>query len=171
MASAVEGEVTQSNNKVILTNLAYRTGSCGHFQINGIPCTHAFLVIRAFQNRSPREHIPIFFTLETWQNTYRNTLRQISLASLNPIELQEAANQIDDLENHDIVEPIKERASIGRPQLARRVAGGQRKSVARAQALLNGTALPPNTGQGSQSCRRCGKFGHNRATCDIELNF
>ena len=171
ITSAVEGEVTPSNNKVFLTNLAHRTCTCGHFQINGIPCGHAFSVIRAFQNRSPREYIPTFFTLATWQNTYRTNLRPISLANLDIIAIQAAANMQDDVENHDIIEPIKERASIGRPQLARRVAGGQRKRAARAQARLNGSELPPNTGKGSQCCRRCGHFGHNRVTCDVVLNF
>jgi hypothetical protein len=65
MATELEGEVVQANNHVFLVNLATRTCTCGHFEENSIPCRHAFSLIRQLPNRSPRDYVPLFFTVTT----------------------------------------------------------------------------------------------------------
>ena len=166
MASETEGEVIQANGKVFLTNLARRWCSCGHFQENGIPCGHAFSIIRQVQNRSPRDYIPQFFSLTTWRATYSTNLRPVSLEDLSQFN-----NLVNNQEEGEVVEPTTERRTQGRRQLLRQESGAQRRKIVRAQARLNGVQAPPSHGKGSQACRRCGVYGHNRATCNVELNF
>lgn len=175
MATEIEGEVQQANGQIYLVNLEHRICSCGHFQSNGIPCGHAFSVIGQQPNQSPKDYVPFFFLVQTWKETYTSNISPISLDDvstlLNPVieENQEQEVEVDILPQ--IVPPMKERSQTGRPQIQRRQPGGQRTRVARAQALLNGTAEPPQQGKGSQACRRCGTYGHNWKTCIVELNF
>jgi len=164
MASDIEAEVVQANGKVFLTNLARRWCSCGHFQENGIPCGHAFSLIRQVPNCSPRDYIPHFFLLTTWQATYSLNLRPVSLEDLSQFN-----NLVNNPDPVRVVEPTSECRAQGRRQLLRQAPGAPRR-LTRAQALLNGEELPPSFGKGSQACRRCGVYGHNRTTCQTELN-
>lgn len=175
MATEIEGEVQQANDQIYLVNLEHQICSCSHFQSNGIPCSHAVSVIRQQPNRSPKDYVPLFFLVQTWKETNSSNISPISLDDvstfLNPgiEENQEQEVEADILPQ--TVSPIKERARTGRPQIQRQQPGGQRKRVARAQALMNGTAEPPQQGKRGQACRRCGTYGHNWKTCIVELNF
>jgi len=68
LSSLTSGLVTQSNHKTYVTNLHLRTCTCGHFQENGIPCGHAFTLIRSLQSHipvhpNPRDYVPYYFTI------------------------------------------------------------------------------------------------------------
>jgi len=52
----------------------------------------------------------------------------------------------------------------GRPKTKRYLPGSARK-IAAAQRSFTGIAAPMGYGQGSQACRRCKEYGHNRRTC------
>lgn len=53
ISSRTSGIVTQSNHKSFITDLWFRTCTCGYFQENGIPCGHAFTLIYALQVHLP----------------------------------------------------------------------------------------------------------------------
>lgn len=53
---------------------------------------------------------------------------------------------------------------MDRPQVVRKTSGYQHKKKACAQARLNDPEMPPKCGKGSQSCRKCGIYGHNGVT-------
>ena len=175
MATEVEGEVQQANSQIFLVNLGHQICSCSHFQSNEIPCGHAFSLIHQRQNRSPRDYVPIFFLIRTWKETYCRNISPISLDDistfLNPVIEENEENDIGEGLLLEIVPPTKERSRTGRPQIQLRAPGGQRKKMAQVQALLNGTAIPPQQGKGSQACQRCRTYGHNQKTCIIELTF
>lgn len=113
--------------RLFLRNLARQWCSCGHFQENGIPCRHAFSIIRQVQNHSPGDYIPQFFSLITWGTTFSTNLRPVSLEDLS---------QFNNLENNqgegEVVEPIMECRTQGRRQLLRREPGAQRRKIVRA---------------------------------------
>lgn len=159
MASPTRGIVMQANQKTYAVDLLLRTCTCGHFQANGIPCGHAYSCIKSVGQR-PRDHVPNFFTLAIWRDTY--------LENLTPITLEEL---VENPNNVQCAPPVRERAHMGRPQRVRQNPGGQRKRIARAQAILNNEAAPADHGRGSQSCRRCGEYGHNKRSCNVELDF
>lgn len=150
MADRSIAEVTQANDRVYIVNLAERRCDCGHYQENGIPCGHAFSFIYAL-NEAPRTYVPIHFTLTTWRDTY--------LTNLQPINIE------DLILSTDCNPPTKRRAPAGRPRTVRLTAGSRQKRVIQAQAALNGEAAPEERGAGSQACRLCGAYGHNRRSC------
>lgn len=100
--------------------------------------------------------VPDVFTTITWRNTYCSNFVPINLADFVQFVI------------HGRDPPAKEHVAMGRPQVVRMVFGS-RKKVARAQAKLNLTELAPDRGQGSQACRNCGVYGHNRATCTADV--
>lgn len=151
MASRVLGEVTQANDRVYIVNLADRICDCGHFQENGIPCGHAFTCIYAL-NQSPRDYVSHHFSVQTWKNTNLTNLQPVTIENLPVSNARQP--------------PSLRRAPAGRPRTLRLTAGSRQKYVTRAQALLNGVDHnSPLSGQGSQACRICGIYGHNRKTC------
>lgn len=54
---------------------------------------------------------------------------------------------------------------MGCPQVAKMTAGSQRKKAAQVQARMNNVNLLLTCRKGSQFCRRCGMYGHNKVTC------
>lgn len=164
MASATEGVVTQSNNRVFLVDLESRQCDCGNFQKNGIPCSHAFSCIMDLQC-SPRSYVPYVFSIVAWKSTYLSNISPISLEGIAAIDALAEEDGIREVVEH----PTKERKAMGRPQVKRMAPGSQRKKIAKAQALLNNTIPPPDQGKGSQACGKCGVYGHNRATCEARM--
>lgn len=61
--------------------------------------------------------------------------------------------------------PPKLCAPAGQPQKLRLTAESRRKQAVQARAVLNNELPPPARGPGSQRCRICGNYGHNRKTC------
>ena len=148
MASMTDGKITQRNHKTFLVDLKLHTCTCGH----------AFSFISTLQTHlpnhpNPRDYIPYYFSLLAWRNTYTQNITSISLPKFEPVA--------------EIVAP-KEKKARGRPKVNRHTIGSQRKQ-ATAQAVLNGNQLAPEKGPGSQSCTRCGMYGHNRTSCRLEL--
>lgn len=143
-------EVTQANDRVYIVNLDQRRCDCGHFQENGIPCGHAFSFIYSI-GQSPRAWVPNLFTLTAWRSTY--------LTNLQPINIEDLTHAVD------CNPPTTKRAPAGRPRTKRLTAGSRQRSVAKAQAALNGETPPQDRGSGSQACRLCGVYGHNRRSC------
>ena len=158
VSSPTSGIVRQANSHTFIVDLITKTCTCGHFQENQIPCGHVFSFVSTLQSCipdhcTPRDYIPKFFLSETWQKTYFSNFSPISLMDISM--------------SHEISAPKKERKVQGRPKVKRYIAGEQRK-VSQAQAQLNGQDLAPEKGEGSQACRNCGQYGHNRITCTVE---
>ena len=63
----------------------------------------------------------------------------------------------------------KLRTPQGRPKRKQMTRGQQHQQTIHAQASLNITEPPPESGPGSQQCGRCGSWGHNRKTCNQEM--
>ena len=170
ISSTSEGIITQSNHSTFTVNLRLRICSCGHFQENYIPCGHAVSFIRAVQATSqaslpnPRDYVPYCFTALAYRQTYASNFIAITLDHLETEVLQHhlLAPQLH------ISAPSRERAALGRPRTVRCTVGGQRK-LAKAQARLNNRTPPPNNGAGSQSCTKCGLYGHNSIGCESTL--
>lgn len=142
-------EVIQGNDKSYTVNLGQKTCSCSHFQQNDIPCGHAYSFILAL-NCAPRDFMPTVFLITTWKNTYSQNIQPISLAEVDEIQAEHHFNP-----GPICHPPLKLRSAQGRPRNHRLVRGAQRKQTARAQAVLNLEAGPPERGRGSQQCSRC----------------
>ena len=161
ISSITSGTITQSNKKTFIVDMLLRTCTCGHFNINGIPCGHAFSFIQKIYPSSrstlstitPRDYVPYWFTLLAWRETYRDNISPISIYTLTHAPQIQAPNIL----------PPTDKVPRGRPKV-KRFTSNYRK-VAKAQARLAGIDSPPESGVGSQACRQCGKYGHNRATC------
>lgn len=146
----LRAEVRQANDRVYVVDLERRWCDCGHFQENGIPCGHAFSFINAL-GESPRSYVPDHLTVAGWERTYRTNMR--------PVNIEDLALAAD------CNPPTKRRALAGRPRTLRLTAGSRQKRIAQAQASLNDEPAPVERGFGSQACRLCGGYGHNRRTC------
>lgn len=148
MATAVEGEVTQVNSQVYAVDLEQKICDCGRFQENGTQCGAIGGI--------PRQYLPEVIKISVWKRTYLTNLKPVSLDDLDQFAVDIVCNP-----------PVRERAPIGRPQAVRKKPEYQGKSIACAQARLNGTEAPPSRGKSSQACRKCRKYGHNRKTCQV----
>ena len=157
------GEVTQANDRVYIVDLARKRCTCGHFQENDIPCGHAFSFILAL-GESPKSYLPVTFQISTWKATYERNITPITLDDI-PAFIHENPQ----LPVEPCFPPTKLRAPHGRPKRKRMTRGEQHRRTIRAQATLNITEPPPESGQGSQQCRKCGNWGHNRKTCHQEM--
>lgn len=161
-SSPTSAIVTQTNKKTFIVDLTLARCSCGHFQSNGIPCGHAFSFIcylqSCFSNHSnPGDYIPTCFTSVAWQKTYVSNISPVSVTGLT-------LSTTSDDQSMEVLAPAKERKAQGRPKIKRFIRGEQRKTR-KAQAHLNNLSTAPEKGQGSQACRNCGDYGHNRRSC------
>ena len=155
-SSPTSAIITQTNQHTFIVDLILRSCTCGHFQSNGIPCSHAFSFIcylqSCFSNHSsPGDYILQCFSTSCWQQTYISNLSPISLTDITLLS--------------QVTAPSKERKTLGRPKVKRFTRGEQRK-IGKAQARLNNNAeIAPDQGEGSQACGNCGGYGHNSRSC------
>lgn len=158
ISSLTSGIITQSNKKTYLIDMLLRTCTCGHFSANGIPCGHAFSFIQkiypssrtALSTITPQDYVPYFFTVLAWRETYQ--------CNLSPICINALSHTAELL-------PPPDKTPRGRPKVKRFTTTYRKTAVAQAKLAGAGSEVPPEKGVGSQACRQCGKYGHNRLTC------
>jgi hypothetical protein len=121
------------------------TSTCGHYQINRIPCGHAVALIRKL-GKHPHDFIPAFFLMTTHRDTYR--------ANLHPVDCTELPSSVDCLQ------PILKKPR-GRPK-ERRLRKAERRRRTLAVRAAEAAEVPDNA---PQRCAQCGGIGHNRRTC------
>ena len=99
-----------------------RTCSCGHFQYSGVPCGHAFAVIRAAERGAPRDLVPYDLTVPSLHAAYAVPMVPVEIAGL---EVRYAiSNPADDeagaaLERTPLCRAPNFKKPRGRPQTAR----------------------------------------------------
>lgn len=157
-------EVSQANDHTYIVDLSRKFCTCGHFQENDIPCGHAYSFILAL-HQSPRDYLPHMFTISTLKDTYCNNFPPISLKDLPNSSGPSQGGGLGVPYYTNCAPPTKLCAAQGRPQKKRMIRGSHKRQIAQGQARLNLENPPPEKGKGSQQCRGCGRWGHNRRTC------
>jgi len=149
--------VTQTNQHSFRDDLESKTCTCGHFQENSIPCSHAFAFILNLQNHhahtpQPSHYISQHLRTTTWQATYKTNILLI-LANNLPI-------------SQEVQPPSQSRNKRGCSKIKQFLPGSTR-NITQAQRRLTGIAAPTEYGQGSQACQQCKEYGHNHRTCKV----
>ncbi|XP_070018818.1 uncharacterized protein [Nicotiana sylvestris] len=113
------------------------TCSCGKFQMDELPCPHAWAVLKN-QQLKPGQYCSFYYKKDKLLSTYEFSVNPMPDESLwvIPIEVME-----------DVVLPPKGRRNAGRPRKERLKPASEKES------------------KRAFSCSVCGQDGHNRKTC------
>jgi len=113
------------------------TCSCGKFQMDELPCPHAWAVLKN-QQLKPGQYCSFYYKKDKLLRTYEFPVNPMPDESLwvIPIEVME-----------DVVLPPKGRRNAGRPRKERLKPASEKES------------------KRAFSCSVCGQGGHNRKTC------
>uniref|UniRef100_A0A5B7AED0 SWIM-type domain-containing protein n=1 Tax=Davidia involucrata TaxID=16924 RepID=A0A5B7AED0_DAVIN len=129
-------EVRDTTGQVNAVNLQLWSCSCREWQITGLPCLHAEVVIKYF-GKNAHDFCSKYFTVETFRHAYSVSINPVPTASDRSILHPES------LPSH--VHPPSVRRPIGRPKEK----WNQPKGVVRRPFI----------------CSKCKKPGHNRLRC------
>ncbi|XP_073121042.1 uncharacterized protein [Henckelia pumila] len=141
-------------------DLERKTCGCRRWEISGIPCVHAMSAIYA-QDLDHYNFVDDCYKLETYKMVYAHVIMPTNGRSewkptgMTPIS------------------PPSFGRSAGRPKKARRRETDEpaphktKKRRAKAKGPTNGTRIKRQ--QMTLRCRRCGVSGHNRRTCETEI--
>ena len=117
-------------------NLQTKTCTCRKFDLTGLPCTHA-LAATLSRRINPYSLCSRYYTVDAWLHSYAETIY--------PVGNEEEWDVPDDISRR-IVESPPYKPKAGRPKMKRRKSKGEKMKMQR-------------------HCSRCGRKGHNRATC------
>ncbi|RPB18685.1 hypothetical protein L211DRAFT_853900 [Terfezia boudieri ATCC MYA-4762] len=154
-SSNILAVVTQNNYKSHTVNLHTKTCTCGQFQANFIPCSHACAFLENLQTMQgphfsiprPYQYIPKSFRVDIWHQTYHQNILPILISDI-PASTQ-------------ITAPTQQQNKRGHPKVKRFISGTRGTRAPVSMSSLN-------TRQGKHTCRRCGTCGHNRRTCKAQ---
>ncbi|XP_019097426.1 PREDICTED: uncharacterized protein LOC104772544 [Camelina sativa] len=139
----------KANGVDYIVDLERRICSCVKFSIGKIPCRHA--IKGAFDiGKDLHPYADDVYTITAWRSHYEETINPISV----PEEEWRVPQHVEDTKV--------------RPPETRRHPGRRRKR--RYESAEENIKSSQNS-QGSKrhKCRRCGKEGHNKTTCDIVI--
>lgn len=156
------GQVTQANDRVYVVDLVRKQYTCKQFQENHIPGGHAFGFILAV-GESPKSYLPVSFQISSWKTTYERNITSNALDDITGF-----IHESPQLSVKSCHPPTQLRAPHRRLKRKRMTRGEQHQCTIHSQATLNITEPPPESGQGSQQCRKCGNWGHNHKTYNQE---
>jgi SWIM zinc finger len=145
-------------------NTATAWCSCGRYQQDGVPCSHAMAFVFS-QGESLERYLPASLSIATWAAQYESPLPPIDISGLKP-----AYDDVDD--NADaisICNPPYTRVPRGRPRKKR-----MDKATFRASRGVGaGDMLEGDPGARERRavhCSMCGEAGHYAITCRIPHN-
>ncbi|XP_027161031.1 uncharacterized protein LOC113762002 [Coffea eugenioides] len=134
-------QVKGPRNSQFAVNLRMKSCTCRIWELSGLPCTHAIAAIKQTED-DPHEMIVEYYYKSLFLQIYNNVLQPISSQVLWP---ESSMLQLD---------PPIPTVQPGRPKKARRRDETEGKN--------HGRKLRKNV---TMHCRKCGKTGHNAATC------
>ena len=151
----LHGSVVSFSGASYIVDLENASCTCGHFQVNNIPCGHAIALINKL-NLQPRDVIPKYFLLTTYKESYTEIQVAVNIADLTP--------------DGDDCYPPHLRKPRGRPKEKRLRKGERRRREIAARPAVAGALaeVPDNT---VQRCSQCRGVGHNRTTCRDVVQF
>uniref|UniRef100_A0A1J3EYW1 SWIM-type domain-containing protein n=2 Tax=Noccaea caerulescens TaxID=107243 RepID=A0A1J3EYW1_NOCCA len=130
-----------------LVDLARRTCTCGKYDLLKMPCKHAVKAILHL-GKEPHAYSDEKFTADLWRTSY-----------------EEPVNPILEPEDTWRVPQDVEQVQVSPPE-SRRAAGRRRK---RRFETVEDKIRSSQGPKKRHKCSRCGKEGHNRATCDFPI--
>ena len=132
-----------------VVDLEKRTCSCGKFDIGKLPCRHA--IKGAYDiGKCIYSFADDVYTIATWRSLYEETINPIGIP-------QEEWRVPEDVESAVVLPPETRRQSGIRKKWRYESAEDKIKASQKSQLSKQ------------HKCSRCGKEGHNRATCDLAI--
>ena len=139
--------------------------SCGWYQQDGVPCSHAMASIFSTPGETLERHLPASMSISTWAAQYELALPPVDISGLRPAY----NNPDDDADAISICNPPHTRVPRGRPRKKRQDKANFRATRGvRAEDMLEGGLDAPE--RRSVHCSTCREPGHYATTCRIPYN-
>ncbi|KAJ0935274.1 putative transcription factor interactor and regulator CCHC(Zn) family [Helianthus annuus] len=144
-------QVTRGPLSQYAVNVETKTCSCRKWELTGMPCRHAVVVIWNMKQHGmdvgiPENWVSEVYWLDTWKKVYANTIdpingRDMWMPSACPTKLT----------------PPKHHKQIGRPKKKRK-----KTSEELSQPVVSGKMSRIGS---TTTCGKCGEKGHNKRSC------
>jgi hypothetical protein len=153
---------------IYLVNTATTHCSCGRYQQDGVPCSHAIAFIHS-QGEGLERYLPASLTIANWAASFKAVLLPVDISGLRPAHNSLEDEDEDDVDPIGICNPPFTRVPRGRPRKKRLDKANYRASrgIGLADVLPGAPDAPERR---TFHCSTCGVEGHYATTCKIPHN-